>query len=87
MPNLHLRNLPASTLEMLKDAAHAHGRSLNAEMVHLLNEEAHHMRRTHDFLRHVRPREIRKPVDLEALIREDRESRIQEVLWPDDRTD
>jgi plasmid stability protein len=75
MPNLHLRELPPSTLEILKGAALAHGRSLNAELVLLLNEEAESIRRTQDFLVNVKPRKPRKPVDLEALIREDREDR------------
>jgi hypothetical protein len=80
MPNVHLRDLPPNTLEILKDAAHVNGRSLNAELVSLLNEEADRMRRTQDFLLNVRPRKARKPVDLEALIREDRESRTLGAL-------
>lgn len=75
MPNIHLRDLPPSTLEILKLAAKTDGRSLNAHLVHLLNEEAEHLRRTRDFLANVQPRKPRKPIDLEALIREDRESR------------
>jgi plasmid stability protein len=72
MPNLHLRELPPATFEILKRAASAHGRSLNAELVFLLTEEADHLQRTEDFLAQVKPRKLRKPVDLEALIRESR---------------
>ncbi|MGA2081091.1 MAG: Arc family DNA-binding protein [Holophaga sp.] len=75
MPNLHLRDLPDETLAILKQAARTDGRSLNAELVHLLNQEADHLRRAQDFLAQVKPRKLRRPVDLEALIREDRESR------------
>lgn len=80
MPNIHLRDLPPVTLEILKDTAQAHGRSLNAELLSLLNEEADRIRRTHDFLKNVQPRKLRKPVDLEALIREDREFRTSSAL-------
>jgi plasmid stability protein len=76
MPNLHLRDLPSDTLEILKLAARTDGRSLNAELVRLLNEEAERLRRAQEFLIQVKPRKPRKPVDLEALIREDRESRL-----------
>ena len=37
MTNVHLRDLPPGTLEILKDAARMEGRSLNAELVRLLN--------------------------------------------------
>lgn len=75
MPNIHLRDLPDETLEILKLAARTDGRSLNAELVRILNEEAGQLRRTQEFLAQVKPRQPRKAVDLEALIREDRESR------------
>jgi len=80
MTNVHLRDLPPGTLEILKDAARMEGRSLNAELVRLLNEEAERMDRTRDFLQNVRPRKARKPVDLEALIQEDREARAMRAL-------
>ena len=80
MPNIHLRDLPPVSLEILKDSAQTHGRSLNAELVKLLNEEADRIRRTQDFIENVKPRKTRKPVDLERLIREDRESRTARAL-------
>jgi plasmid stability protein len=46
MSNIHLRELPPMTLEILKTAAAANGRSLNAELVRLLTEEAEHIQRT-----------------------------------------
>jgi len=80
MPNILLRELPPPALAILKTAAQANGRSLNAELVHLLTEEAEHIQRTQDFLANIKPRKPRKPVDLEALIREDREARSARVL-------
>lgn len=80
MANIHLRDLPVTTLDILKGIAEAQGRSLNAELVHLLNEEADRLRRTQDFLANVKPRKTLKSVDLPALIREDRESRAGKVL-------
>lgn len=80
MSNVHLRELPPATLQVLKDAALANGRSLNAELVWLLNEEAGRILRTRDFLAHVKPRNPRKPVDLERLIREDRRTRMEKKL-------
>jgi len=80
MPNIHLRDLPVTTLEILKDAAHENGRSLNAELIVLLNEEAERLFKTRDFLANVKPHKLRKSVDLEALIREDREARATGAL-------
>lgn len=80
MSNVHLRELPPATLQILKDAALANGRSLNAELVWLLNGEAERLQRTRDFLAHVKPRKPRKPVDLERLIREDRRTRTDRKL-------
>jgi hypothetical protein len=80
MPNIHLRDLPPVTLETLKGAAGANGRSLNAELILLLNEEADRIRRAEDFRANVKRRKPRKPVDLEELIREDRDSRAAKAL-------
>lgn len=80
MPNFHLRDLPETTMAILKEAAETEGRSLNAELVTLLNEEADRLQRTRYFLANVKPRKLRKPVDLEAVIREDRESRASRAL-------
>lgn len=40
MPNVHVREIPASTIETLKAAARRHRRSLNAELVDALVEHA-----------------------------------------------
>lgn len=80
MSNVHLRELPPATLQVLKDTALAQGRSLNAELVRLLNAEAERIIRTRDFLTHVQPKKPRKPVDLERLIQEDRQARTEPKL-------
>jgi hypothetical protein len=80
MPNLHLRDLPSPTLELLKETAQANGRSLNAELLHVLNEEADRLQRTRTFLGTVQPRVPRKAVDFEKVIREDREDREARAL-------
>jgi hypothetical protein len=77
MTNIYVRDVPPGTLEILKKAAQTDGRSLNAEVLRLLNQEAEYLRRSQDFLANVKPRKPRVPVDLEALIREDRESRSE----------
>lgn len=76
MSNVLLRDLPPGTLELLKDTAREHGRSLNSELLLQLNEVAERIRRTRDFLALVKPRRTRsKAVDLEALLRADRADR------------
>lgn len=75
MANVHIRDLPEETLEILKLAARTDGRSLNAEVLHLLQEDADRIRRTQEFLAAVRPRKLTRTVDLEALIREERDAR------------
>ncbi len=75
MTNIYVRDVPPATLEILKQAAQTDGRSLNAEVLRLLNQEAEYLRRAQDFLANVKPRKPRGAVDLEALIREDRDSR------------
>lgn len=80
MPNILLRELPPAALAILKTAAAANGRSLNAELVRLLTEEAELIQRSQDFLAQVKPRRPRRPVDLEALIRQDREARSSAAL-------
>jgi len=75
MTNIHLREVPPAALAVLKLTAQANGRSLNAELVHLLTEEAEHLQRAQDFLNNVKPRKARRPVDLEALIQEGRDDR------------
>ena len=76
MANFHLRDLTPATLAILKAHAQANGRSLNAELLGLLDDEAERLDRTTRFLETVRPIRPRKPVDLEQLIREDREARV-----------
>jgi hypothetical protein len=79
MSNILLRELPPVTLDTFKTAAAANGRSLNAELVHLLNEEAARIRQAQDFLANVKPRKLGNQVDLEAIIREDREARTMDL--------
>jgi hypothetical protein len=50
-------------------------------VVPLLNEEAEHLRRAQDFPAGVKPRKLRKAVDLEALIRGDRETRSGGIIF------
>jgi len=80
MSNIHLRDLPPATLQVLKDLAQAEGRSLNAELVLLLNAEADRIAQLQDFLANVTARRPRKAVDLEALIQDDRAARGKGVL-------
>jgi hypothetical protein len=40
MPNVHLRDVPPETLEVLRSAARRKGRSLNAELVDALVQHA-----------------------------------------------
>jgi len=80
LANLHLRELPPETLIVLKALALANGRSLNAELVLLLNEEADRITRMRTFLATVKPRKPRKAVDLESLIQEDRSARLEGLL-------
>jgi hypothetical protein len=64
----------------LKKAASDHGRSLQAELLCLVNEEAERLARTRDFLALVKPRPLQKKVDLEGLIRRDRARRAERNL-------
>jgi plasmid stability protein len=40
MPNVHIRDLPPEAVETFRSAAARHGRSLNAELVAVLVEQA-----------------------------------------------
>lgn len=80
MPALHIRNVPDDVLEALRDRARANGRSLNAELVVLLEEGARRYRERGVLTR--RLAEIAASVNLppdaprpEDLIRQDRDSR------------
>ena len=80
MPNLLLRDIPENTMTELKKAASDHGRSLQAELLFLVNEEAGRLARTRNFQALVKPRNLKKKVDLEDLIREDRAQRAERIL-------
>jgi len=80
MPALHIRDVPSEVVEALRERARASGRSLNAELVALLAEEARRYRERGTLTR--RLAEIAARVNLppdaprpEDLIREDRDSR------------
>ena len=80
MPALHIRDVPDDVLDALRERARSNGRSLNAELVALLSEEARRHRERGTLTR--RLAEIADRVNLppdaprpEALIREDRDSR------------
>jgi plasmid stability protein len=49
MPNVHIRDLPPEAVETLRAAARRHGRSLNAEIVAVLVEQAEQEARVPDF--------------------------------------
>jgi plasmid stability protein len=80
MPALHIRDVPVDVIEALRERARSRGRSLNAELVALLAEEARRYSERGVLTR--RLAEIAARVDLppdaprpEDLIREDRDSR------------
>ena len=77
MPQVLIRNLKARTLQRLKKKARDHGRSLEAELRHLLDEAANLERDWSDYW--ARVAEFRNSLkgrihsDSADLIREDRE--------------
>lgn len=80
MPALHIRDVPTEVVDALRERARSSGRSLNAELVALLAEEARRFRERGTLTR--RLAEIAARVNLppdaprpEDLIREDRDSR------------
>ncbi|HUH15079.1 MAG TPA: Arc family DNA-binding protein [Gaiellaceae bacterium] len=80
VPALHIRDVPGEVVEALRERARSSGRSLNAELVALLAEEARRYRERGTLTR--RLAEIAARVNLppdaprpEDLIREDRDSR------------
>jgi len=80
LPALHIRDVPSDVVDALRERARSSGRSLNAELVALLAEEARRYRERGTLTR--RLAEIAARVNLppdaprpEDLIREDRDSR------------
>ena len=80
MPALHVRNVPEDVLDALRERARFNGRSLNAELVHVLELAAVRHRERGVLTR--RLAEIAARVNLppdaptpEELIRQDRDSR------------
>lgn len=80
MPNLLLRDIPEASLAELKQAAGDHGRSLQAELLALVNDEADRLARTRAFQARVKPRKLRGKADVDALIRTDREKHAAKAL-------
>lgn len=80
MPALHVRNVPEDVVDALRERARTNGRSLNAELVHVLEEGARRHRERGMLTRRLAeiaarvnlPSEAPRPED---LIREDRDSR------------
>jgi len=85
MPNVHIRDVPPETLDVFKDAARRHGRSLNAEIVEALVTQAERERRSADLLERLAegrrrwkeafPEGFPPGLEPEATIRRDRDSR------------
>lgn len=50
MPNVHVRDVPPDALDVLRDAARRHGRSLNAEIVDVLVKQAEREQRSADLV-------------------------------------
>ena len=50
MPNVHVRDVPPEALQTLREAARRHGRSLNAEIVDALTQQAEREQRSEAFL-------------------------------------
>lgn len=84
MPNLTLRRVSQEVHRTLRRIAQENGRSLNAEILAILNKEAEHARRRRDLhkvieeinrLREEVARKYPNQTDSAELIREDRDSR------------
>ncbi|HLF68792.1 MAG TPA: Arc family DNA-binding protein [Gaiellaceae bacterium] len=85
MPNVHVRDVPEDTLETLRSAAKRHGRSLNAEIVETLVNQAERERRAADLparlargrrrWKEAFPEGFPPGLEPEAVIRQARDSR------------
>ncbi len=80
MPNLHIRNVPEEVYAALRVQAKARGRSINAEVLDILERFAEHQRLHESIAERLRRRTLRinLPPDApkpEDLIREDRDRR------------
>lgn len=85
MPNVHVRDVPPEALETLREAAKRHGRSLNAEIVDALVQQAERERRSAELLerlaegrrrwRHWFPQGYAPGLEPEMTIRHDRDTR------------
>lgn len=75
MSDIHRGEVLPSTVEILKALAEENRDSLDAEHVNSLNKEADRLRCVMDFKAKVRLRKLRMAIDLEALLREEREKR------------
>jgi plasmid stability protein len=82
MPTLHLRNVPTNVYETLKARASRNGRSLNAEVIRVLEEIVEQEQRSTSITEELRrlaeeinlPPEATKPED---IIREARDERAR----------
>lgn len=85
MPNVHVRDLPLETLDTLKAAARRRGRSLNAEIVAALEQQAAREHRSADLLERLAegrrrwkkwfPEGFPPGLEPETIIRRDRDTR------------
>lgn len=85
MPNVHVRDVPPETLDALKEAARRRGRSLNAEIVDALGQQAARERRSVDLLERLAegrrrwkewfPEGFPPGLEPETIIRRDRDTR------------
>lgn len=85
MPNVHVRDVPPTTLTALKAAAKRRGRSLNAELLDALEQQAERAGRAAELLknlaevrrrwRETHPDGFPPGLEPETIIRRDRDSR------------
>ncbi len=78
MPTLHLRNVPVNVYEALRGRAARSGRSLNGEVVAILQEEVERRQSHEDLLEQLERLSVVLPEGAptpEQLIREDRDAR------------
>jgi hypothetical protein len=84
VPTLHIRNVPARVVATLKRRAKANGRSLNAEVIHVLKESSVRDAHADELLRELEalredwllPEDAPKPED---VIRKARDERTAEI--------
>jgi plasmid stability protein len=76
--SLTIRNIPGSVLARLRDRAQRHRRSMQGEIMAILEvatAEPHVRMGPREFLQHVKRLGVRTPAESAAMIREDRDGR------------